>query len=221
MSSFRGLQLARALAGKAHTGAGEPMNEIVPGLFLGAWEAAHDPDALRAAAITHVLTVMDTRLFKLDAAALAGFATLQLPVIDTPAFKLLPYFPQCIDLIDRALRDGGKVLVHCFLGVSRSASVVVAYLMAKRALAPRDALALVRVARPIAQPNVGFMRQLETFHAAQCVVVPEPPVSATAEVVVVEHVPPQGSGRVRALAAAYKLNGAPRPSPAAAASPVL
>ncbi|KZV90131.1 phosphatases II [Exidia glandulosa HHB12029] len=197
----------------------EAMNEIVPGLFLGSWDAARDTDALRAAGITHVLTLMrELALYKLDnlAAPDCPLTTLHLPIIDGAAFKLLPYVPRCIEFIDAALSGGGKVLVHCFQGVSRSASVVAAYLMAKRGIARDEALELVRAARPAIQPNLGFMKQLDEFHKANYVVVIAPVAVSTtadvnADVDVAEYVPLAGTGRVKALAAAYRQTAVDRP----------
>jgi atypical dual specificity phosphatase len=54
----------------------------------------------------------------------------------------------------------GAVLVHCVAGVSRSASVVVAYLVARQGLALADAVARVKAARPVAHPNIGFWKAL-------------------------------------------------------------
>ncbi|CAI7826844.1 unnamed protein product [Closterium sp. NIES-54] len=54
---------------------------------------------------------------------------------------------------------------YCFTGMSRSATVVIAYLMARKGLSFQEAFAHVKRCRPIAQPNYGFMRQLEKFEA--------------------------------------------------------
>lgn len=55
--------------------------------------------------------------------------------------------------------------VHCFLGVSRSASVVCAYLVATEGLIPADSIAYVQSKRGIVAPNTGFRRQLEVYGA--------------------------------------------------------
>lgn len=54
----------------------------------------------------------------------------------------------------------GRVLVHCFMGVSRSATCALAFLMIKRGMSLTEALALVRSRRDI-HPNEGFLRQLQ------------------------------------------------------------
>jgi dual specificity phosphatase 12 len=67
-----------------------------------------------------------------------------------------------------------RVLIHCAQGVSRSAAVAAACLMARAAAAggadldPTKALAALRLGWPAAAPNPGFLQQLELFHAMGC-----------------------------------------------------
>jgi protein-tyrosine phosphatase len=53
----------------------------------------------------------------------------------------------------------GKVLVHCMVGMSRSASCVLAYLMISRKMSAAEAIRTVRMHRDI-HPNEGFLQQL-------------------------------------------------------------
>jgi hypothetical protein len=55
------------------------------------------------------------------------------------------------------------VLVHCASGVSRSVAIVVHYLMRKRGVSSSKALQCIRAVHPAAQPNQGFLRQLEAL----------------------------------------------------------
>jgi atypical dual specificity phosphatase len=59
----------------------------------------------------------------------------------------------------------GAVLVHCVAGVSRSASVVVAYLVVKHGLPLAEAVARAKAARPVVHPNEGFWRALVDIEA--------------------------------------------------------
>ncbi|XP_046552439.1 dual specificity protein phosphatase 3-like [Haliotis rubra] len=79
--------------------------------------------------------------------------------IDHMSFNLYPFFQESADFIEKALDNGGKVLVHCIQGVSRSATLAVAFLMLKRHMTVKDALRLVRSHREVC-PNTGFQQQL-------------------------------------------------------------
>ncbi|MEQ2268108.1 Dual specificity protein phosphatase 26, partial [Xenotaenia resolanae] len=68
-------------------------------------------------------------------------------------------FQAAADFIHRGLSTGGKVLVHCHVGVSRSATLVLAYLMLKQKLTLVEAICAVKDNRGVI-PNRGFLRQL-------------------------------------------------------------
>ena len=69
-----------------------------------------------------------------------------------------------VKFIDEHLtNDRGGVLVHCVAGVSRSASVVIAYLMWKNKMNFESAFRIVRQGRPIVEPNSNFVNQLKSF----------------------------------------------------------
>jgi len=68
--------------------------------------------------------------------------------------------------IDRALADGRTVLVHCKGGISRSPTIVIAFLVACRELSLLEAFQVCRLARPAIRLNVSFKRELEQFELA-------------------------------------------------------
>lgn len=68
------------------------------------------------------------------------------------------------NFIDEALSSGGKILVHCMAGVSRSVSLVTYYLMKKYGLKYEDAVRTIKNKRKIANPNESFKKQLITYH---------------------------------------------------------
>lgn len=89
-------------------------------------------------------------------------AALLPPSACSPA-DLLPHVEAANAFIAGARACGGAVLVHCYAGQSRSAALVIAYLMQAQGLGLMEAWALTRAARPCAQPNSGFLRQLALY----------------------------------------------------------
>uniref|UniRef100_T1J1P0 Ubiquinone biosynthesis O-methyltransferase, mitochondrial n=1 Tax=Strigamia maritima TaxID=126957 RepID=T1J1P0_STRMM len=85
---------------------------------------------------------------------------LKVPVNDTPHSNLYNYFDVAADKIEEIRRKGGKTLVHCIAGVSRSVSLCLAYLMKYEGMSLRTAYSHVKARRPIAHPNRGFFKQL-------------------------------------------------------------
>ena len=76
---------------------------------------------------------------------------------------IIPKIRETKDFIDSSLRAGGKVLVHCNDGMSRSASLVIAYIMQTYGLDFKAALNHVQQRRFCVQPNDGFEQQLKEF----------------------------------------------------------
>lgn len=134
------------------------MNKVLPGLYLGNFRDAKDTVQLTENKITHILSIHDnSRPILMDKVYLC------LPVSDSPTQNISQFFSQCNDFIHSARVNGDNVLVHCLAGVSRSVTVVVAYVMTVTELGWRDSLNAVRGARSCAGPNCGFQRQLLEF----------------------------------------------------------
>ncbi|XP_030873623.1 dual specificity protein phosphatase 15 [Leptonychotes weddellii] len=88
---------------------------------------------------------------------------LRIPVADTPEVLIKKHFKECINFIHCCRLNGGNCLVHCFAGISRSTTIVTAYVMTVTGLGWRDVLEAIKATRPIANPNPGFRQQLEEF----------------------------------------------------------
>ncbi|KAG8133262.1 hypothetical protein E2320_011072 [Naja naja] len=79
------------------------------------------------------------------------------------SFSRARHFKESIVFIHECRLRGEGCLVHCLAGVSRSATLVVAYIMTVTDFGWEDALSIVRVSRSYASPNTGFQQQLEDF----------------------------------------------------------
>jgi protein-tyrosine phosphatase len=78
---------------------------------------------------------------------------------DTPKQLILKDLPMCFEFIEKGIQKG-KVYVHCQQGISRSATIVIAWIMYKYEKSFEEAFAFVQKARPVIHPNVGFVNQL-------------------------------------------------------------
>lgn len=79
---------------------------------------------------------------------------------DTRESNLIDYFDSVADAIEETRQKGGKSLVHCVAGVSRSVSLVLAYLIKYSEMSLKEAFHHVRSVRPQVRPNLGFFKQL-------------------------------------------------------------
>ncbi|XP_066578907.1 dual specificity protein phosphatase 22-B [Amia ocellicauda] len=143
---------------------GNGINKVLPDLYLGNFKDARDREQLSKHNITHVLSIHDSA-----APMLQEITYLCIPAADLPTQNLTQYFKESIKFIHESRLKREGCLVHCLAGVSRSVTLVVAYIMTVTDLGWQDALSAVRAARPCAGPNIGFLRQLEDFENTQIV----------------------------------------------------
>ena len=127
--------------------------------------AAKDKNYLKSIGITHVVNCAEGNdYFQINTYAdyYANYSIkyLGINILDIPTFRVSIHFTEVADFIERAIESGGRVLVHCFRGFSRSATMVVAYLMIKKSMMLPEALKIVKKRRPSVKPNSGFISQL-------------------------------------------------------------
>ena len=141
----------------------ETATRVADRVYIGGYISASDPALLRAAGVTHILKV-----FRGEEGYTRhpGVVYAVIPVDDTPDADLRGFLPAALRYIRAALAEGGCVLVHCHAGISRSATVVLFYLMCDRGLALDTALHRLKTVRPQVQPNAGFLRHLRAIDAS-------------------------------------------------------
>ncbi|XP_073775168.1 dual specificity phosphatase 29-like [Danio rerio] len=146
-------------------GTNQELNEVQPGVYIGDIQAARNKRLLQSLNITHVLNAAHGTF---NYSFITGEAFYQdvnisycgVPASDIPSFNISKYFSTAADFIHTALSQaGGKVLVHCAMGLSRSATLVLAYLMIQQNMSLVQAITAVSEHRNIS-PNPGFLEQL-------------------------------------------------------------
>jgi protein phosphatase slingshot len=134
-------------------------------VWLGDMDSACDREAMRSLGITRVICAvydMDP-LFPDD----PDLIYLKVPVIDKPTADIAKHFDKAIDFIDESVKNRKGVLIHCVYGVSRSSTLVCAYLIKKHGMSVSSAIKHVKARRPHANPNSGFLLQLQAMPVEQ------------------------------------------------------
>ncbi|XP_017678064.1 PREDICTED: dual specificity protein phosphatase 15 [Lepidothrix coronata] len=137
---------------------GNGMSQILPGLYLGNFVDAKDLEQLSRNKITHIVSIHES-----PQPLLKDITYLRIPLPDTPEANIKRHFKECISFIHQCRLHGGNCLVHCLAGISRSTTVVVAYVMVVTELSCQEVLDAIRTIRPVANPNPGFRQQLSEF----------------------------------------------------------
>ena len=133
-----------------------PTSQINENVYLGNINDAQNITKLLNLGIKKVLSLIEeTQLLKYPNEIEHKLINIK----DFPRENIIQYFGDCLLFID----GNKKVLVHCYAGSSRSATVIIAYIMWKNQLGYSEASQFVEQIRPIIFPNYGFVRQLEIF----------------------------------------------------------
>ncbi|XP_071380150.1 dual specificity protein phosphatase 18-like [Centroberyx affinis] len=131
--------------------------QVTDQLYLSNGRAANDASLVSRFNITCIINVTETRS---GSAPPPGLEYIHLPVADSPASPLGEHFDEVARQIQQVAERGGRTLVHCNAGVSRSATLCIAYLMKQRHMTLLDAYRWVKSCRPMVRPNIGFWKQL-------------------------------------------------------------
>ncbi|CAD8154271.1 unnamed protein product [Paramecium octaurelia] len=128
-------------------------------LWLGDCESVFNAEFLKSKGIRTVITVATGLKLKLD-----GIVHHIIEILDSETANISRYFQIANEWIERGLNIGA-VLVHCMAGISRSAAIVISYLIEKKKMSYNQALSFVKSKRPQINPNKGFSNQLQAFGA--------------------------------------------------------
>lgn len=135
-------------------------SQILPHLFLGGFDAAR-----KSVTNKHkIMNVINLCCGKTETIEEQGRVYMKIAADDSPDYDLSPYFDSTFEFIDNAIENNRNVLVHCMAGVSRSTTIVIAYLIRKHpGLTLTQADQFVFRRRPFTNPNSGFITQLQAY----------------------------------------------------------
>ena len=153
-----------------------PSNIISDKLFLGNAQHAMNAKIMTDLKITHIVNCTQDLGCPFNGSYNANsdeektqklnIKYLEIPIVDREEQKISEYFLKAFEFINTALNNNKEeniVFVHCMAGVSRSSTIVIAYLMLKQKISMVNALQFVKSKRHIISPNTGFSRQLMIF----------------------------------------------------------
>ncbi len=129
------------------------IDEIIPNLYLGDLNGALDNKDNFDIIIN---------LSQFDYSTKAQIYNIKID--DHPSINIIEHIEKYKPVIDNGLKNNKKILVHCLMGKSRSASIILGYLMITNKISYEDATILVNNKRnnPI-EPNMGFVFQLKKY----------------------------------------------------------
>uniref|UniRef100_A0AAV2MJ50 Dual specificity protein phosphatase n=1 Tax=Knipowitschia caucasica TaxID=637954 RepID=A0AAV2MJ50_KNICA len=135
--------------------------EILPFLYLGSAYHASRKDMLDMLGITALINVSANCPNHFE----DSFQYKSIPVEDNHKADISSWFNEAIEFIDSVRNKGGRVFVHCQAGISRSATICLAYLMRTNRVKLDEAFEFVKQRRSIISPNFSFMGQLLQFES--------------------------------------------------------
>ena len=131
-------------------------------IFISDAQCALNKDLLKQLKITHVLNAAEGEVHT-GPKYYNNIIYMGIALVDLPHENISLYFDQVADFIHHCLSHRGKIVVHCAMGISRSTTCVVAYLIKYCNMNVNEALKLLRKKRAIIDPNPGFIIQLKNF----------------------------------------------------------
>jgi len=137
----------------------EPPSQIIPDfLYLGNEYNSSCLEQLEALKITHILNMTEEIDNRFESDSKISYRRIAFP--DNEKGYIPDIVDQILEFIENARVNKGRVLVHCRLGVSRSVSAIIAYLLRSSDQSLKQVIEDIQNKRPIVKPNPSFIKQL-------------------------------------------------------------
>nr|GMD12004.1 dual specificity protein phosphatase PHS1 isoform X1 [Ipomoea batatas] len=138
----------------------EKPSKVTDTMFIGGALAARSVYTLQHFGITHILCLCANEIGQSDSQFPGLFLYQNFSICDNEDSNITDIFEEAHDFIDHVEKINGKILVHCFEGKSRSATLVLAYLMLRKNFTLLQAWNTLKLVHRRALPNDGFARVL-------------------------------------------------------------
>ncbi|XP_049778016.1 dual specificity protein phosphatase 19 [Schistocerca cancellata] len=130
---------------------------VLPGLCCGSQDVVQDVNLLHNYGITHILS-LGVRAEQFD-----GFEYKFVEALDLPDTDIVSFLEPSFEFLKKVKDSNGCVFIHCNAGISRSATVVIAYLIKECGMTFTEAFAYLKERREAIRPNDGFIKQLKQY----------------------------------------------------------
>lgn len=137
-----------------------PPDHVVDNIYIGSVLSSTTLNKMKEFGITHVVNAA----LELECNFPDDITYHKLELVDSPLQSIDAVFDKATEFIDNG-NFNGKVLVHCVAGISRSASIVLAYLIRYKYMRLKHAQHFLAQRRPVVAPNHGFLGQLKKYES--------------------------------------------------------
>ena len=135
-------------------------SQIFNWLYLGSYRNACDVKDLQNLKINYILNcAIECENKNLP----SDINVFHAKINDYPYFQISSYFDKTNSFINKAKLSGGNILIHCQLGISRSTTCLIAYMIKHLGYTTLSALQHIKRKRPQVMPNFGFIHQLKNY----------------------------------------------------------
>ena len=135
-------------------------SQILPGIYLGNYINANNLEEIRRLRINYILNcASDIKINNLP----TDVKYCHLDMIDSPQLNIFQYFGKAFAFIESARKNNCNILIHCKLGISRSTSILIAYMIKHYGYSVKKSLDFIKSKRKQVNPNNGFINQLYSF----------------------------------------------------------
>ena len=138
----------------------ETVGTVLPNLLVGSHEKSHDEEVWKKYGVTHILNVMAAEDLKPCCNERAGPKYLSLPMSDYGESDLAEIFPVIFEFISKAHEEGGVVYVHCSLGINRSTTTCINFIMHAKKWTLKECLQHMKAVHPRTFPHETYLKKL-------------------------------------------------------------
>ena len=143
------------------------MGKLLEHLYIGGMSNATNVKQLRDIGITHVINMAAGYCHTGSNFYDKNVKYMGINAEDDEGYNIMKHHEEVYKFIEDARKSGGKAFIHCLMGVNRSGSLAVSYIMVHKHIGPISAARLVRRTRQILLTNRQFQQQLIEFANAQ------------------------------------------------------